>query len=149
MEMKYDAYYEEDRVYKMTYEEMLENAYTVRGTERHLRESDILAFMRYKGEDFRCTAPSAVRGTMSPLGLMVSDDDYKPVTCRLATEKDDSHYSDSSYCPLVEHDSMHDGNWYHSYKLSLTPVEFDGIIESYYVSDFCSLVNKGIINILP
>lgn len=143
MEMKYDSYYEEERVYKMTYAELMSSW----KEKDWLQESHVLAYIRYCGENFRCIAPMAVRGIMSPLGMMVSDDDYQPIMSRICTEKDEDRFTDSSYNPLIEKDDFHEGNWYHSYKLGLTPVDFEGGIETYYVSDFVSLIRHGVITL--
>lgn len=144
METKYDTYYEQDKVYKMNYAELME-ATKERGC---MSEEHFLAYLRYKGEGFRCIAPMAVRGIVSPLGMMVSENNYQPVLSRLCTEKDGKRYEDSMYNPLIEKDDIREGNWYHSYKLSMTPVEFEGCRESYYISDFVSLINSGHIKIV-
>jgi hypothetical protein len=145
MEMKYDPYYKEEIPYKMTLEDLHE-----KGTHEgytSCSERDILAYIRYRGEKFRCRVMSATKGIMSPLGMMCSSDDEEMVLCRLVTEKDGKKYTDSSYNPLIEKDDIREGHWYHSYKLSITPVEFERVIDSWDVSDFCSAINDGQIEI--
>lgn len=144
METKYDAYYEKELPYKMDYKELIE-ATDKRG---RMSENHFLAYLRYKGENFRCIAPMTIRGIMSPLGMMVSESDYQPILSRLCMEKDGERFKDSNYNPLIEKDGMWDNAWYHSYKISLTPAEFDGCRESYYVLDLVSLIKRGHIKIV-
>lgn len=142
METKYDAYHERDILYKITFEELC----AANEKNGRMREEEILAYIRHRGTKFRCLAMSAVRGIMSPLGLMCSSDDERMVLCRLVTGEDRDDFKKSMYNPLVE-DSFHENSWYSAYKLAITPVEFEGVVDKYYVADFCSLVNKGLIEI--
>jgi len=145
METRYDAYYERDIPYKMTLDELKERSKD--NYKGQMREEDILAYIRYRGDKFRCMAKSAVRGIMSPLGLMASTDDEEMVLCRLVTGKDDERFNDSAYNPLVDN-TFHENSWYSAYKLALTPALFNGCIDKYYVSDFCSILNDGYITIV-
>jgi hypothetical protein len=139
MEMKYDSYYEKEIPYTMTLEEL-----HARGKERNgfMTEEDILAYIRYRGKDFCCRAMSATKGISSPIGIICSSEDEKMVLCRLVTEKDGEKYKSSSYNPMITEDPEGKA-WYSSYKLSLTPIKFNGVIDSWYVSDFCSAINSG------
>ena len=147
-EVKWDSYYEEYIPYKMCLDVLYARAmeHVEKDTDRaNYRDRDVLAYIRERGDKFRCLARSATRGMMSPLGLMVSSDDEEMVLCR--------HYSDKkrdregSYNPLVEKDSLREDHWYHPYKIMLTPVEFDGCIDKYYFSDFVSMLDEGHIEI--
>lgn len=147
-EVKWDSYYEEYIPYKMCLDVLYARAmeHVEKDTDRaNYRDRDVLAYIRERGDKFRCLARSATRGMMSPLGLMVSSDDEEMVLCR--------HYSDKkrdregSYNPLIEKDSIREDHWYHPYKIMLTPVEFDGCIDKYYFSDFVSMLDEGHIEI--
>jgi hypothetical protein len=67
------------------------------------------------------------QGTVTPLGLMISSNDPNyPTECKITEER----YQ-------VEKE----------YKISLTPVEYQGYVEHYYVDDLASLIDGGIIKI--
>jgi len=140
-EVKWDTYYEEYIPYKMCLDVLYARAmqHVEKETDRaNYNERDVLAYIRERGDKFRCRALSAVRGMWSPLGLMVSDDDEQMVLCKYYDDKDGDLHN-----PLVERDALREGHWYHPYKIKITPVEFDGCIDKYYFSDFVSLIDEG------
>ncbi len=142
-EVRWDSYYERYIPYKMDLDVLFERAVTSREPDHpNYREEDVLAYIRQRGDKFRCRARSAVRGMMSPLGLMVSDDDEEMVLCKFYDDGDGDLHN-----PLVEKDALREGHWYHPYKIKITPAEFDGCIDKYYFSDFVSLIDEGHIEI--
>lgn len=84
---------------------------------KYLSEEIILAFMRNCGDKLRIYIDNTI--------------------CKLVEE------NDASYNPLYEKDSIHENHWYHTYKIKITPSEYDGFVETMYFSDFCLLVRKG------
>ena len=136
MEYRYDSYYEENIPYKMSYIELIERSKN--NNQSYMKERDILAYIRYCGESFRCMVSSAILG---------SETKAKMVLCRIMTEKDDSSLSWNIYNPLIDQ-TFPEGSWYIAHKLSLTPVEYKGCSNTCYVSDFCSLVNEGHITLI-
>jgi hypothetical protein len=144
IEMKYDTYYEKEIYYKLDYTELQ----SVTKDHGCLTEEFLIAYIRFKGKDFRCRAKIAVKGMMSPLGLMCSIDDEDYRICRLCTSDDGEKFTDASYNPLIEKDNLREGAWYHAYKLSITPADEVGIIDNYYVSDFVSLIEEGHIQVI-
>lgn len=150
MEMKYDSYYEKEIPYKMTMEELVERQQKRSG---FISEEDLLAYIRYCGEKVRFYAPTAYPESIMPVPFMggmalVESGHEKKALCRIVTGKDGERYKDSAYNPLVEGGVIQrDGNWYCAYKMSITPVEFKGVVDSWYVSDFCSAINRGNVEI--
>ncbi len=144
-EVKWDTYYEEYIPYKMCLDVLYARAmeHVEKDTDRAFyRERDVLAYIRERGDKFRCLAKSATRGMMSPLGLMVSSDDFEKVLCKLYDDKDGDLHN-----PLVERDAIREDHRYHPYKIKITPAEFDGCIDKHYFSDFVSLIGDGYIEI--
>jgi len=79
-------------------------------------------------ENIRFIASFKTEGLVTPLGLTISN------------------YSseEKMVCHIVEDRYKIKDN----YKISITPVEFSSYIEHYYFSDFVSLINKGIIELI-
>lgn len=136
MTTKYDAYYEDSFPYTMTMEEYSEI--------KHPTEREILALIRGIGiENVRFYMKSHLPQDMlciTPLGMMVGDCSGMAVN-RIVQD------TDPMYNPLVEKDRIRENHWYHPYKIMLTPTEFNGCVEKMYFSDFCSMVEKGYIQI--
>lgn len=137
MKTKYDEYMERELPYRMTLEELFEKS----DNGRFYTEVDVLAYIRERGEKFTCLCPASTPSDMcgvSPLGMMVSGRSEK-VPCRIYIDK-----NKDSYNPLFE-DTIAGGVTHFSstYKISMTPIEFEGCVETFYFSDFVSMINDG------
>ena len=134
MEIRYDPYMEKDLPYRMTLEELFERSDL--NEKLWVRETDLLAYIRFRGESFTCLAPASAPKNMmiTPLGCMTDGrSDFIP--CKVHT----SGFNNV----LDESDPLWPGHFSHAYKIELTPIEFNGCIERFYFSDFCSLINDG------
>lgn len=138
METRYDSYYEKKLAYKMTLEELLAKPYK--------KEEDILAYIRYVGVDnFRVILPAdpPQNITLVPfVGIALCSGEKVPTLCRMVNE------TDPLYNPLIERDTLRRNHWYHPYKIKFTPVEYQGVNDRYYFSDFCSIVQDGFAKIV-
>jgi len=89
----------------------------------YIVSSDLMEYILEKGvENVRFIVPMKRKGTITPLGIMISsnDPDY-PTECKI---------TENQY--LVKD----------NYKISLTPAGYDGYIENYYLSDLASLIQS-------
>ena len=133
METRFDCYYEKDIPYKMTLEELADLEYK--------REEDILAYFRQVGIDnVRVIIPSTPSsGIMETpfIGIALCSGEKVDTVCRMLNE------DDTLYNPLVERDGLRPGHWYHPYKIKFLPVNYEGVVERFYFSDFCSMLNRG------
>lgn len=146
METRYDGYYEREIPYKMTLEEFHERS------EKNgwMKEEDFLAYLRYRNGKVLFLAPTEMPEDIMlvPLLGVFSSGRSGKALCRLMLPEDGKKYKDNMYCPIVDDDEdFHDQHWYGAYKLSITPVEFKGCIDEWYVSDFFGYVQKGTIEI--
>ena len=134
MEKRYDAYYEKEIPYKMSLEELVALKYK--------RAEDFLAYFRHVGiENVRVVIPAnpPQNITLVPfIGIALCSGDRVDTLCKMINDPSDL------YNPLLDkEDTIHPGHWYHAYKIKFTPVEYEGVVESFYFSDFCSLLNAG------
>lgn len=138
MEKRYDSYYEKEILYKITLEELIELEYK--------SEEAILAYFRQIGIDnVRVIIPATPTSSimLSPFpGIALCAGKKVDTICKMINE------DDPLYNPLVERDCLRSEHWYHPYKIKFTPIEYEGVIESYYFSDFCSLLNAGYAKII-
>ena len=129
METRYDEYYEREIPYKMTLEEL-------KGLD-HPKEEDILAYFRHVGiNNVRVIVPATPQSgiTITPFpGIAMCSGERVATLCRMVDE------DEPLYNPLVERDYLRPEHWYHPYKIKFTPVEFEGVTERFYFSDFCSI----------
>lgn len=135
MEMRYDPYYEEELPYRMNLEELFERAN--RKDYFHIQDRDVLAYIRERGISFTCLAPASTPRDMlgmSPLGMMVGSRS-ELVPCKI--------YTGGLWNPLDESNTLHPGSFGYAHKIQVTPIEFEGCIETFYFSDFCSLISDG------
>lgn len=134
MQTKYDEYMERELPYRMTLEELFEKS----DNGRFYTEVDVLAYIRERGEKFTCLCPASTPSNMcglSPLGMMVNGRTEK-VSCKI--------YTGGRFNPLDENCVSGGVNHFSSaYKISMTPIEFEGCIETFYFSDFVSMINDG------
>jgi len=143
METRYDSYYEKEIPYKMSLEELLAIDYK--------RAEDFLAYFRYIGiENVRVIVPATAQRNIhkSPfLGVAMCSGDRVDTICKMVNNENDL------YNPLIEKGCLiHPGHWYHAYKIEFTPVEYEGVIERFYMTDFCAMLNSGrakIVRTLP
>jgi hypothetical protein len=143
METKYDSYYDREIPYTMTFDELYTLSDRGDGTLR-FREENVLAYIRNVGDKFRMIAPAVPGKNITPVfpGLAISSGEPENTVCKLVLEEDDFHN--------ILHVSPYDieqGHWYSPYKISFTPVNYSGLKEKMYFSDFVSLLNQGIITI--
>ncbi len=134
METRYDAYYEKEIPYKMSLEELVSLEYK--------REEDFLAYFRHIGiENVRVIIPAnpPQNITLVPfIGIALCSGDRVDTLCKMIDDPNDL------YNPLLDKDNViHPGHWYHAYKIKFTPVEYEGVVENFYFSDFCSMLNSG------
>ena len=133
METRFDCYYEKNIPYKMTLEELVALEYK--------REEDILAYFRQVGIDnVRIIIPSTPSSgimEMPFVGIALCSGEKVDTVCRILNE------DDPLYNPLVERDSLRPEHWYHPYKIKFLPVNYEGVVERFYFSDFCSMLNRG------
>lgn len=133
METRFDSYYEKEIPYKMTLEELASLEYK--------REEDILAYFRQIGIDnIRIIIPATPSSSImkSPFpGIALCSSEKVSTVCRMINDPD------PLYNPLVERNTILPEHWYHPYKIRFTPIEYDGVLETFYFSDFCSLLNNG------
>lgn len=119
METKYDAYYEREIPYLMTLEEIadrLQNGF--------LTDEELVAYIRSRKEKFLCVAYNFNKEIKEPMKLVLENNDlFNPI--------------------LDKEDIFHKNHWYHAYKLKLTPSEYEGYIEEWYVSDFTNSIRNG------
>ena len=138
MEKRYDSYYEKEILYKITLEELI--------TLDYKSEEAILAYFRKIGIDnVRVIIPTTPSNSimLSPFpGIALCAGEKVDTICKMINE------DDPAYNPLIERDCLRLDNWYHPYKIKFTPVEYKGVIESYYFSDFCGLLNNGYAKII-
>lgn len=138
METRFDSYYEKDMPYKMSLEELADLD--------HKREEDILAYFRQVGIDnVRVIIPATPSSSImvSPFpGIALCSGEKVDTVCRMINE------DDPLYNPLVERDNLRPEHWYHPYKIKFTPVEYEGVVERFYFSDFCSLLHRGFAKIV-
>lgn len=139
MKTRYDGYYEKEIFYKMTRTEL--------NTFDHLSEEAILAYIRHLGVDkakfiIPAHAPESV--TLVPfMGIALCSGDRVDTLCRMVNVDNDL------YNPLVEKENpIHKNHWYSPYKIKFTPIEYDGVDETFYFSDFCSMLRDGHIKIV-
>jgi len=147
VEMKWDAYYEAEKPYKMTMEDMHERS---KARDGYITEEDFLAYLRYRRNDVRFYAPTEMPSdiTLFPLGgFALTSGKSGRALCRLMTREDGEPYTDSSYNPIEEKDALWENHWYRAYKLAITPVEFRGCVDKWYVSDFLGAIRDGRIEI--
>jgi len=133
METRYDSYYEKEIPYKMSLEELLSIEYK--------REEDILAYFRYIGIDnVRVILPATPQASIHKtpfFGIAMCSSNKTATLCRMINNKNDL------YNPLIEKENtIHPGHWYHVYKIEFTPIEYEGVIERFYFSAFCSLLKS-------
>ena len=129
MEKKFDTYYVEEIVYKMSYSELVE---TLNGNIRNLNERNLLAYIRGCEGNFKF---------LSPINY---DSKEKILHCQI----DDPNYPKDIYNPLYEKDILYDGHWFHAYKIVITDLETKTKRESLYFSDMVSLFKSGIFEIV-
>ena len=133
MEMRYEPIFATDVVYKMTLEELVAQEYK--------KEEHILACLRHIGVDnVRVILPATPPKNImcSPIrGIAICSGEKVDTICKMVNLKEDL------YNPLVEGDGIHKGHWYHPYKITFTPVEYEGVYERLYFSDFCSMLRDG------
>ena len=143
MLVRYDGYYEKDIPYLMSMEELVDVL-----DSGNASESMILAYIRNVGADKLLikTKTYMPEGMLQlPFyGIMLCDHDRRDFSlCRIVEGED------PAYNPLSEnHNSIHKDHWYAPYKIQYTSIEFDGVVEKMYFSDFCSLVNKGLVEFI-
>lgn len=95
----------------------------------NISEKELMEEINRQGvENIRFIASFKTEGTITPLGLMISND--SPIEDML--------------CHIVEDRYKVKDN----YKISITPVGYSSYIDHYYFSDFVSLINKGLIKIV-
>lgn len=150
MELKWDSYYKREIPYRMTLDELHYEA-TKRDSEwPHYSEENVLAYIRHRGPEnvrfyMSVTHPRDVMNLSNlfgiPMILSSRNREYK-TTCKVVTEGVDDIYN-----PMYEKDNLHEGHWYHAYKIVLTPTDYEGVLEKMYVSDFVSGINRGYIEI--
>lgn len=136
METRYDAYFEREIPYKCSLEELYENV-----KEFGFHNEYLLAYIRQVGA-------RNVRFYTDENAYEQNRPEHK-ILYRLCDEKDYGPFKDCSYNPMIE-ETFHENSWYSSYKLGIIPVNSkDGGkgIRTFYVSDFCHLLNEGIIEI--
>ena len=143
MEMKYDSYYEKELPYKMSMEELMEESTREDGSV-YFTQQDILAYIRERGADnvvfmMPTTLPNDMM--LTPFGFGLSSGRNGNARCKIVP------VDDPMYNPLVERDAIRENHWYHAYKIKLTPIEYNGFVDSWYVSDFVSAINEGRIQI--
>jgi hypothetical protein len=98
-------------------------------TNDFITTNDLLDYIAEKGiENVRFIVPMKQTGIISPLGLMISsnDPDY-PTKCKIT----ENRYQ------------LKD-----NYKISLTPCEYEGYIEHYYISDLIGLIKGKFIQLV-
>lgn len=137
METKYDGYYEREITYKMTLEELQAYAKAHNG---HMGEEQILAYIRFRGEELQIEAPATPieNITLTPFGFALSSGEKTKTLCKLMLR------DNSLYNPLLEeHSTFHKDHWYNPYKIEYTPAEYPGCIEKMYFCDFCHNINRG------
>lgn len=140
MEMRYDGYYEKEVFYKMTLEEL--------HSFEHWADEHILAYMRHVGIEnliivAKTTPPQNILFVPFLNGMALCSGKKQPTMCKIVD--DESH----SYNPFKDSTcTIHKDHWYSPYKLKYTSIEFEGVIESMYVCDFCSHVRDGKIELI-
>ena len=141
--MKYDSYYKKEIPYTMTLEDLFKRAAQYGGKFFHYSEEDVLAYIRYICIDNALFYMSTElpQDIMDFGGVVLSSGRSGKAPCRIVPVEEDL------YNPLIEKDSLHEGHWYHPYKIKLTPVDFNGCIDSWYFMDFVSAINGGNIEI--
>lgn len=139
MKMKYDGYYEKLLPYRITMEELLKVDYW---TEDH-----ILAYLRTVGSKnllirVKTYMSEGILNVFPGIALCSSNKiDYS--ICKFV-EEDDPNYN-----PFLEVlDAFHGDHFISPYKIKFTSVEFNGVTESMYFSDFCTMVENGKITLI-
>ena len=139
METRYDGYYEKEIPYKMTREELYK---LDRPSQEH-----ILAYIRHLGIEiarFIIPAHPPSNITVIPsMGFALCSGEMVDTICRMVND------DNALYNPLIEEEHpIHKDHWYSPYKIKFTPIDFDGVIERFYFSDFCSLFRAGKVKII-
>lgn len=147
-EVKWDGYYEKYIPYKMSLDVLFARACDrVDNDERAWYvEEDVVAYIRYRGFDnvrfyMMTELPEDIIGT--PFGFALTTGKSGKALCKL-------HYDGEEgglFNPLIEEDDIHKDHWYHAYKIKLTPVEYEGVVDRWYFSDFVSHMREGGIEI--
>lgn len=140
METKYDGYYEREMPYRMTMEELQSLDY--------MGEEEILAYMRHIRIDnllikAKTHFPKNMIVTGFLPGIALCSGNKECSICKIVNDED------LMYNPFIERDDGFDRDHLSSpYKIKFTSIEFDGVIETMYFSDFCSLVKEGKIELI-
>ena len=140
METRYDGYYEKELPYRMTMEELQSLDY--------MTEEAILGYMRHVGIDnllikARTHFPKNVLVARFLPGIAICSGDKEYSICKIVNDED------QMYNPFIEKDDGFDRDHLSSpYKIKFTSIEFQGINETMYFSDFCSLVKEGKIELI-
>lgn len=133
MQTKYDDYMKKELPYRMTLEELFEKS----NNGDHYFEVDVLAYIRERGEKFTCLCPASTPSDMcgiSPLGMMLSGRSEK-IPCRI--------HCNGYWDILEEGNPIWPNHFSYCHKIQMTPIEFEGCIETFYFSDFVSMINNG------
>lgn len=140
MEMKYDGYYEREMPYRMTMEELQSLEY--------IGEEEIIAYMRHVGINnllikAKTTFPRNITNIPFMQGVALCSGEKEYSICRFVDDPNEL------YNPFIEKDDGFDRDHLSSpYKIKFTSIEFDGVVETMYFSDFCSLVKEGKIELI-
>lgn len=135
MEIRYDDYLEDYFPYTMTLEELFEKS--LRDDTIYYNDKDVLAYIRHRGEKFTCLAPASTPENLirGPLDIVLSSGRSEKVPCKI--------FLKGIHNVLKPMTSLWPNHFASAYKIQLTPIEFDGCIETFYFSDFVSLLNEG------
>lgn len=134
MVTKYDNYMKKELPYRMALEELFDKS----NQGEWYREEDVLAYIRERGVNFTCLCPASTPDNMhgiSPLGMMVSGrSNFVP--CKIYT-KGYWNALDEKQNPIwPDHFS-------YLHKIQVTPIEFEGCVETFYFSDFVHMIQEG------
>jgi hypothetical protein len=128
VEYKFDGYLNRDLAYKMTLEDLHE-----RSQMYGISEEDFTAYLRYRDGKVTFLDKSLIHFRAK-----------KPIEIMLITES-----KRDSYNPISDtDDGMNRNGWYGPYKMVFAPVSDPSWENSAYVSDFVSLINLELIEIL-
>ena len=119
METKFDEYYKKEIPYKVSYRELQNSIY--------LTQEKVLAYFRGVG----------VENVRVEIEFPTESRNIKKIVCKMI------NIDDPTYNPLIERDVIQKNHWYHPYKIEFTPVDYEGVTERFYFSDFCSMLESG------
>lgn len=89
------------------------------------------------------TPKSITRVKINSIEFALCSSEYEKTICTIVND------NNPLYNPLLDPNcEIHLNHWYSPYKIKYTPIEFNGIIKEMYVTDFCSHVRDGYIELI-